>query len=112
MYNDAISIISNPKISREDIIATRAIHKCLRPKPFNKMTRESVEMPRVEQPIPKAPQNTYEAGVAKNQSAQSHGQDQLISKCWLKYLRFKPSKKIEAYFLIITRQKKCPISKR
>ena len=113
MYDDAISIISDPKSSREDITATGAILKYLRPRLFNKTPEENVEVPKVEQPIPKAPQNTYAGRAAKNLPAQPQRPRPVYSPMLVKASKIQnPQEKIEASFMAISKQKKRPISKR
>ena len=113
MYDDAISIISDPKSSREDITATGAILKYLRPRLFNRITEENVEVPKAEPPVPKAPQNTYAARAAKNLPPQTQRPRPAYSPMLAMASKIQnPQEKTEASLLAITRQKKRPISKR
>ena len=113
MYDDAISIITNPKSSREDIEATGAILKYLRPRLFNKTPVESVDKSKVEESAPKAPQNTYAARAARNIPAQPVRQRPAYSPMLAMASKIQdPQEKIEVSFRAITAQKKRPISRR
>ena len=113
MYDDAISIITNPESTREDIAATGAILKYLRPRLFIEMPVENAQTPKTEQPNVRAPQDTYSARAAKNLPVQPLRPGPVYSPMLAKASKIEtPQEKIEVSFRAITRQKKHPISRR
>lgn len=70
IYDDAVSIITYLKFSREDIVATGGILKYLRPRLFNETLSEILVILEVERTIPTPSLNTYAARAAKNMPVQ------------------------------------------
>ena len=113
MYDDAISIITDPKSSREDITATGGILKYLRPRLFNEMPEENAGESKMEPTAPKPAQNTYAARAAKNLPAQPQRPRPVYSPMLVKASKIQdPQERAEVSFRAISTQKKRPISRR